>query len=88
MSNVRGPSEQSSSPSFFAEWEQGESARVHREEHDVVFDITCAYCREARPYLVSLGLKVWLGGQNDTSGQCAFCGVVSHDVLLGVCESC
>jgi hypothetical protein len=26
--------------------------------------------------------------QNDTSGQCAFCGVASDDVLLGVCADC
>lgn len=28
------------------------------------------------------------GSQNDTTGVCAFCGLASDDVLIGVCADC
>jgi hypothetical protein len=37
--------------------------------------------REAREALGS-------GSQNDTTGQCAFCGLAGDDVLIGVCADC
>jgi len=37
--------------------------------------------REAREALGS-------GSQNDTTGQCAFCGLAGDDVVIGVCKQC